>query len=298
MPRETSSHSGPIGYRRTTEADFEAQHAVFCRAERAVMQAHGYEWIGPPFERFAPSLRHFLAHDAERCWVAELDGRVVGYTAAIVRGDVWFFSALFIDPEAQGRGVGRRLLELALDGAPSRRLTITDAIQPISNALYGQHGLLPITPMLGMARDGRAPARATGDSTDRIELGGPSSDELARVDAAAYEFDRRVDHEFWGSRWERRGWYLGGELIAYSYRWPDGRIGPLAGLDPSSAAAALRAELDVPGPASIIIPGSSRSLLETALAAGLRLESPPGLLLASDGVHHPTSLAISTYGLY
>jgi hypothetical protein len=34
------------------------------------------------------------------------------------------------------------------------------------------------------------------------------------------------------------------------------------------------------------------------LEAGLRIDPPMGLLLASDGVQAPTSLAIGTYGLY
>jgi hypothetical protein len=35
--------------------------------------------------------RHLLAHDGERSVVAEVDGRIVGFTAALVRGDCWFF---------------------------------------------------------------------------------------------------------------------------------------------------------------------------------------------------------------
>ena len=281
-----------VNYRRATLADLGAEHAVFCRAIGAVMRAHDYDWEDPPFAGFEPGLRHLLAYDAERCWVAEIAGEVVGYTAAFVRDDTWFFSMLFIDPSAQGRGIGRGLFELAAEGAPPRRLTITDSIQPISNALYGRHGLLPLTPLLPMVGDARI-----GDSHD-LELGDPSPEDLAAVDRAAYEFERGVDHVYWASRGQRRGWYRHGELVAYSYRWPDGRIGPLAGVDPGSAAAALNAELSFRGPVSLEIPGSARALLSTALEAGLRIVPPMGLLLGSDGVNAPTALAISTYGFF
>jgi GNAT superfamily N-acetyltransferase len=281
-----------VNYRRAMLADAGAEHAVFCRATGPLMRAHDYAWEDPPFDRFEPGLRHLLAYDAERCWVAEIAGEVVGYTAAIIRDDTWFFSMLFIDPQAQGRGIGRTLFELAAERAPRRRLTITDSIQPISNALYGRRGLLPLTPLLPMRGESRV------DEPSDLELGEPSFDDIAAVDRVAYEFERGVDHAYWASQGQRRGWYRHGELVAYSYRWPDGRIGPLAGVDPASAAAALKAELGFHGPVFLEIPGSARSLVSTALETGLRIVPPMGLLLGSDDVNAPTALAISTYGFF
>ena len=43
---------------------------------------------------------------------------------------------------------------------------------------------------------------------------------------------------------------------------------------------------------------ASRTLVATALRARLRIVPPPGLLLVSDEVAPPISLAISSYGLY
>jgi hypothetical protein len=127
---------------------------------------------------------------------------------------------------------------------------------------------------------------------------GPATPEVLRaLDLAAYGFDRAIDHEFWASRGEGRVWRRGSEPIAYSYRRPNGQVGPLGGGDPESAALALRAELALGGPASLAVPGTSRSLVRTALTAGLRLQAPAGLLLTTDGVLSPTSLAISSYGL-
>jgi GNAT superfamily N-acetyltransferase len=203
-----------------------------------------------------------------------------------VRGDTWFFSMLFIDPEAQGRGIGRALYALAARDAPPNRLTITDSIQPVSNAVYGREGLLPIAPLLPMSGVGGRP-RPAG-----FEPGMPSARELVEIDQAAYGFDRSVDHAFWATRSSRRGWYRDGRLVAYAYRFDDGFIGPLAALDPETAAATLSAELSEEGPVSIEIPGTARPLLATALAAGLRFDPPIGLLLASDGVPAPTARTI------
>jgi GNAT superfamily N-acetyltransferase len=281
-----------VAYRPATFDDLAAEHAVFCRAEGAVLRARQYEWVDPPFEQFSLGLRHLLTHDPGRCWVAEVEGRVVAYTGALVRDDTWFFSMLFIDPDAQGRGVGRRLFDLASAGAPERRLTITDSIQPVSNALYGRNGLLPIAPLIRLA--GEAPYGAATP----LELGEAASGQLGGIDRLAYGFERHVDHDYWATRWQRRAWFRNGELVAWAYRWPNGNIGPLAAIDAATAADAFRSELAVAGPISIEMPATARPLLAVALDAGLRINPPMALLLASDGVSPPTSLAISTYGFY
>lgn len=121
---------------------------------------------------------------------------------------------------------------------------------------------------------------------------------LAMLDRAAYGFDRAVDHPYWATQAAPTLWLRADEPVAYSYRWPTGRIGPLAGRDEASAAAALQTELARGTDAVVQIPGTSRSLVRAAVAAGLRLDAPPGLLLLSDEVEPPRSLAISSYGLY
>jgi GNAT superfamily N-acetyltransferase len=48
-----------------------------------------------------------------RTWVCELDGRIVGFSAAASHdSSIW---ALFIEPGYEGRGIGQRLLAFATD---------------------------------------------------------------------------------------------------------------------------------------------------------------------------------------
>ena len=48
----------------------------------------------------------FVERDG-RAWVAEMDGRIVGFAVAdLVRSNVW---ALFVEPGYEGRGIGRQL---------------------------------------------------------------------------------------------------------------------------------------------------------------------------------------------
>ena len=87
--------------------------------------------------------------------------------------------------------------------------------------------------------------------------------------------------------------------VAYSYAFPGGAIGPVAGIDAAAAAAALEGELArAQTPVTVQIPGSSRLLVEVALRRGLRLSPTPGLLLLSEGVEPPSALAIASYTLF
>lgn len=284
--------NGAVRYRSAIDADVAAEHAIFCTAVGALHRARNYPWTDPPLAEFAKNRAHIQSTDPERCWAAELDGRLVGYTRAIVRDGTWFFASLFIDPAAQGRGIGRHLFELAVEGAPRRRLTITDSIQPISNALYGTKGLLPVAPLV------RLTGRAVDVGTPALERSEATIEDLAKVDRAAYGFERGLDHPYWASRGTRHAWSRDGRLVAWSYRWSNGTIGPLAAVDPQSAAETLLAELALDPVTRIELPATARPLLAAGLEAGLRIDPPMGLLLASDGVQAPTSLAIGTYGLY
>jgi len=51
--------------------------------------------------------------DAGRGWVAEIDGRLVGFAVADrVHSSIW---ALFVDPGFEGRGIGRKLHQTMID---------------------------------------------------------------------------------------------------------------------------------------------------------------------------------------
>ena len=269
--------------RPAADGDLPVLHDIFVAAVRGVFEPHLFAPPAPRFEVFASLQRH-IARTGSSVVATGGDGRIVGFASAWQRGDDWFLASLFVDPEAHGRGVGRALLDSVWGVAATRR-TITDAIQPISNGLYGRRGLVPATPVLGFTgrpRTSVAP-RARPEPTD-----------LGAIDAAAYGFDRAVDHAYWQQHARRTTC-----AHAYSYAFPGGEIGPVAGLDAAAAARALAGELArADGEVRLRVPGSSRALVEVALAAGLQPTPVPGLLLLSESAAPPTALAIAGYALY
>jgi len=104
---------------------------------------HGFAPPSPSLEVFSNLQGHIRRTGLS--FVAVDDGTIVGYGSSWTRGDDWFLASLFIAPPAQGRGAGPALLDAVWSEAKRRR-TMTDAIQPISNVLYGRRGLVPATP--------------------------------------------------------------------------------------------------------------------------------------------------------
>jgi putative acetyltransferase len=272
-----------VDLRPAADGDLPVLHDIFVAAVGSVFEPHRFTPPAPRFEVFASLQRHIVRTGSSVVATGD-DGRVLGFASSWEREGDWFLASLFVDPEAHGRGVGRALLDGVWGDADTRR-TITDAIQPISTGLYGRRGLVPSTPILGFS--GRP--RLAGTLSAR-----PEPADLGAIDAAAYGFDRAVDHAYWQERARRTTW-----AHAYSYAFPGGEIGPVAGLDAAAAARALAAELaQADGEIRLRIPGSSRALVEVALAAGLQPAPVPGLLLLSENAAPPTALAIAGYALY
>jgi len=77
-------------------------------------------------------------------WVLEEDGRVVGYERLSMRGDVGYIGAIYVLPESQHQGHGRRLIDtarpwFAARGAHEIRLTVAER-NHAARGFYGHLG--------------------------------------------------------------------------------------------------------------------------------------------------------------
>jgi GNAT superfamily N-acetyltransferase len=244
--------------------------------------------------------RHLAATDPERFVVAEEAGGIVAFAAALQREHLWFLSMCFVLPEAQGRGIARRLLEaVGPDPAgdadpPVVRSTATDTAQPISNALYASLGIVPRIPLLNLVGTpasldafGSLPSGVAATPFEAL-AGGPEGH--ARLAAAVDDLDRAtlgvahpLDHRFLRQE-GRHGWlYHGpdGAPLGYAYGSETGRIGPVAVLDPALLPALVGdvlGRITPRGAFAMWLPGTAGAVVTAALQAGLRLEPWPVLL--------------------
>ena len=265
-----------------------------------------------------PAIRlftHLQATDPERFVVATVpEGsgeRAVAFASAIVRERLWYLSMLFVLPEAQGTGVGRDLLSRiwATDGPSGQggpegagqnstvRATATDSAQPISNALYAVHDMVPRMPLFsltGLPRRPEAfdplPSGIAPLAFDDIAAGPPDGqghrmlvDAIDTLDRELLGVAHPVDHRFLRSE-DRRGWlYRGpdGSPVGYGYVGEAGRLGPIATLDEALLGPILghlTSAVAPRGAFAVWIGGAADRAIVPALQAGLRLDTFPVLV--------------------
>jgi GNAT superfamily N-acetyltransferase len=247
---------------------------------------------------------HLQSTDPERFLVATArpgeggDPRIVAFGAAVVRERLWYLSMLFVLPEFQGEGLGRALLERLLpDDAAMSRATATDSVQPISNALYSMHDIVPRMPLLSLTglpqrpdAFGELPSGVVPLPFDELAAGPPDGLGHRMLVEAIDALDREllgvahpVDHRFLRSE-SRHGWlYRGpdGTPVGYGYAGEAGRVGPIAARDAALLAPIIGHLMSavVPrGAFAIWVGGTADRALAPALRAGLRLDTFPVLL--------------------
>lgn len=133
-----------ITIRSATEADAQACGRICYEGFRAVTDRHGYPPVFASIEVATRRLAAFLANPSMFGLVAELEGkrRIAGFNFLSERDPVRAIGPIAVDPSLHGYGIGRRLMQAALDrarGAPSVRL-VQESYNIQSLSLYASLG--------------------------------------------------------------------------------------------------------------------------------------------------------------
>lgn len=220
-----------------------------------------------------PLFEH-LGHSAERCWLAEQDGQLIGYARSIRRDGVQQLTEFFVRPGQQSGGVGRELLARAFpaDGATHRVIIATLDTRALARYLK-----LGVTPRFaGTYFEGKA--QAIEIATDlSIKLLKPSDDSLntlGTIDRVVLGYRRDADHRWLmdvrhGFLYERDG-----QAVGYGYMGQSN--GPFALLDAGDYPAVLaHAEREAAAGGytfGIEVPLINRAAVDHLLARGCHMD--------------------------
>ena len=309
-----------LSYRLAEPVDAAVASHIVTEALSDLAVRQGRPPFTAPADHATPALRHVVETDGGRFWVAVAEGHPVAFGSAWERGGergrLGYCSGLFVAPEWQGKGVGRRLFELAMEGLPAAggvAALTSSAANPISNGLYARHGIFPLHALLYLTgplasfatkprpADGGEP-RSADDGEPRPADGGRLTaepvaaghlDELRAIDDAVLGVDRTLEHRWLLGRADSPGWLFRRRerAIGYAYLGGDGTegagaLGPIATLRPQDQPALLRfalAELAARGAseATVAVPGPNIAAQRLLWTAGFTFPAATGLLCAS-----------------
>jgi ribosomal protein S18 acetylase RimI-like enzyme len=226
-----------ISFRLAKEGDVIGISTVFAEAHDDLYRKRGFN--EPPTNPIPPSpiFAFLIRKTPDAFWVAEDEGKIVGFSDSFVRGSFWYFAWLFISPSFQGRDIGRNLLERTLaswkNNEITNRATITFAFNPVSQFLYMKYGMYPREPAYYV----EAPSKrivenmqpAHGLNFEELTSLRNGSEILRQMDEFVLGFSLDWHHEYF---FETKGrCYIfkdKGKPVGYVYVSPSGRVGPLA----------------------------------------------------------------------
>jgi GNAT superfamily N-acetyltransferase len=184
-----------------------------------------------------------------RFLVAEVDGGLAGYCGIRQTAEATMLTDLFVDPDRQSGGAGRRLIEVAFDGA-GERFTFASR-DPRAMSLYVRHGMVPRWPLLYLAGPPLAAGALRAEQVPNDEAGDAEHELTGR--------DRTADYAYWGTTPGATGLVVrdGSTTVAVGAAAPDAlfHLVTADGHDPAATLASALATFDadrvrlcLPGP--------------------------------------------------
>lgn len=246
-------------------------------------------WLDPAFvaeywERRQSLFAH-LARTAEQFWVAEQDGRIIGFARATIHDGVRELLEYFVLPAHQAHGIGRELLARAFPAAGARRRAIIATTEIHALARYLKAGVYPRFPIYYFSRKPE-PVAVETDLVARLAAPGPQTlAALRALDRAILDFERDDDHEFLLNDRQLYLYHRGEQLAGYGYFGKG--CGPIALLDADDFPAVLaRGESEAAArnddEFAVNIPLINRAAVDYLLARGFQMEAFTVLFMSDE----------------
>lgn len=232
---------------------------------------------------------NFIAHPSIYGVVAEIDGRVVGSNFLDERGPVRGVGPITVDLAAQGRGVGRALMQAVLDrgaGAMGIRL-LQDSFNTGSLSLYASLGFEVAEPVALMS--GRPRSRgAAGIEVRPLERSDLAEAEQLHRKVHGFERTAELEDALAVPGFEAAVAVREGRIVAYAATlsfFPAAHAVAETQADMAGLIAGALAATDRPG--SFLLPIRQAELLRRLLGEGLRVVKPMTYMTVG-GYEEPT----------
>ena len=221
-------------------------------------------------------------------WVAEDEKQaVIGWARSIERDNHLQLTHFFVSTAAQGRGVGRKLLDLAFPPDRGQQRSVIATTNTRALSLY----LRQAVGFVGMAFSffGAPQERMLESDLQiaRAEPSGKTLQDILAIDSEVLGYRRPTDLEFFMKNQPVYLFRRNARQVAYAFGCDGKSAGPAAALNPADLPALLhqieqsacQLKLDS---LWLTIPAAARQAVDWALASGYQMDPFHEVLLASE----------------
>jgi len=267
-----------VELRPATAADAAACGRIIFAAFHEIAERHGFPTDFPTVEAATGLATSFIAHPSIFAVVAVRDGELIGVNFLDERDAVRGVGPIAVAPEAQGAGVGRRLMEAVIErGGDAATLQLQqDAFNTRSLALYASLGFDVTHPTVLVAGTPRDPADA------RYEVRPLEPGDLEACDAlaaAAHGHDRAVALRDALRELDPHVAVRDGRVVAYASTLGVWQLAHAAAEAPRDLQALIAGVAAATGaPVQMLVPTRHTALLRWCLAQGLRVVKPMNVM--------------------
>jgi GNAT superfamily N-acetyltransferase len=151
-----------ITIRQAIPTDAPTCSKIVFAAFAGIQDRHNFPRDFPTVEAASGLTDAWINHPKVYAIVAEQDGRIVGFNGLDQRDAIGAPGPVVVDPAAQAKGVGRRMMEAVIERAVGMRgmRLLQEAFNTSSMSLYASQGFEvkePIVLMLGKVKDASVP---------------------------------------------------------------------------------------------------------------------------------------------
>jgi GNAT superfamily N-acetyltransferase len=279
-----------ITIRRATPDDTRRAYDLSMQAITDYFARQGISWaldLEQFWKQLEAILRHMALHHAE-WWIAEdvSDGSLVGYSRSVERGALIELSELFVRPDRQSAGLGRRLIDLALPAGRGEVRVIIATTDVRALALYYRAGTVVRFPIASMVAPSVArPLPADAGPLEAIPVTLEDVPGLAAIEAEVIGYPRTADYSWLIEQREGHLYRRDGRVLGFGFVSRDGS-GPIAALEPADQSEMLlhlegRAHALSVESISFDVPTINEVAMRHLLARGFKIDAPLTMFMSS-----------------
>jgi GNAT superfamily N-acetyltransferase len=284
LPAAEGATSGTVQLRPIELDDREAAASIAYEAFAAIHDHHRFPRDFPTLEAATGLVGSFISHPLIWGVVAERDGRIVGSNFLDERGPVRGVGPITVDPEAQAAGVGRLLMQAAIErgvDAAGVRL-LQDSFNVHSLALYASLGFEVAEPVVVM---GGTPRATLPDDVEVRPFVAADLEAAEKLCLSVHGFERTTElRDALGAPGLRPFAAIrDGRLVAYATTLSFFPAAYAVAETENDMAALIAGAVAAPdAPASFLLPTRQHELFRWCLQAGLRVVKPMTYMVIGD----------------